>query len=203
MQTEPRRVLENSVPKWHNWNLQVFLYREYVKHALWLPCYILSCLRSVKLRGQEHSSPRCLPAPCLSIAKSLTGLYSTRNWATKELRPSKWPGLSVNATWGGGWFCYRWNFLTEPRLTSFIAPVFCGRRFKYRCNKLLHLGHVSTAGICDKHLWRVDTCHVVGTVHLYKYWSLVRFPRTVCKCDTNQSNYQYRWNTAVAFSRLV
>jgi len=32
----------------------------------------------------------------------------------------------------------------------------------------------------------VDTCHVVGTVHLYKYWSLVSSTPTVLQCDVRQ-----------------
>jgi len=28
-------------------------------------------------------------------------------------------------------------------------------------------------GMFDKHLTLVDTCHIMGTVHMYKFWSLV------------------------------
>jgi hypothetical protein len=37
-------------------------------------------------------------------------------------------------------------------------------------------------GTADKHLSVVDICHAVGTVIVYKYWSLVHFPPTVAKC---------------------
>lgn len=74
----------------------------------------------------------------------------------------------------------------NAELTPFITSGFCGTRFKYRCNKLLLLSRFSTTGICDKHLSLVGTYHVVGMVHLYKYWPLVRFPPTVCMCDTYQ-----------------
>lgn len=36
----------------------------------------------------------------------------------------------------------------------------------------------------------VNTCHVVGTVHLYKYWPLTCFPATVGRSDTSQRNYR-------------
>jgi hypothetical protein len=38
------------------------------------------------------------------------------------------------------------------------------------------------------HLSAVDTCHVIGTLHWYKYWPLVRFLPAVSKCDISQSN---------------
>jgi hypothetical protein len=38
----------------------------------------------------------------------------------------------------------------------------------------------------------VDAWHVVGTMHLYKYWSLVRVPPSVGKCD--RRNDQRREN---------
>ena len=47
------------------------------------------------------------------------------------------------------------------------------------------------------------TCHVVETVHLYKYWPLVRLLQTVGECESRQSNHQYRENADVAFSLLV
>jgi len=34
----------------------------------------------------------------------------------------------------------------------------------------------------------VDFCHVVGTLHWYKYWPLFRFLPAVSKCDSSQSN---------------
>lgn len=37
---------------------------------------------------------------------------------------------------------------------------------------------VPTAGIFDEYASLVDTCHVVGTAHFYKYCPPVRFPRT-------------------------
>jgi len=45
-------------------------------------------------------------------------------------------------------------------------------------------------GIFDKHLPVVNTCHIVGTVRLYKYWPLFRFPLIVGKCDTRQRTRQ-------------
>ena len=41
------------------------------------------------------------------------------------------------------------------------------------------VSRVLTTGIFDEYAAPVDTCHVVGSVHLYKYWPLVRFPRTI------------------------
>jgi hypothetical protein len=40
----------------------------------------------------------------------------------------------------------------------------------------------------DINLSLVDTCHVVGTVPLYKYWSHFRLALTVGECDTSQTN---------------
>jgi hypothetical protein len=39
------------------------------------------------------------------------------------------------------------------------------------------LSQVPPTSICDKHLSFVDPCHVMETVHLYKYWPPVRLPR--------------------------
>ena len=32
----------------------------------------------------------------------------------------------------------------------------------------------------------LHTCHVMGTVYLHRYWSIVRFPPTVTNCDTSR-----------------
>ena len=59
-------------------------------------------------------------------------------------------------------------------------------------------------GVSDKHLSLVDTCHVVETVHLHKYWPPVRFPPTVHKCDTIQKNrYLYKQISFVTSCRLA
>jgi hypothetical protein len=68
-------------------------------------------------------------------------------------------------------------------------------------NKLLSLSHVPMTGISDKHVPIVDTCHIMGIVHLYICWPLVHFPPTVGESDTSQSNYQCNGNTTlVVFS---
>jgi len=41
-------------------------------------------------------------------------------------------------------------------------------------------------GVFDGYLALVVTCHIIGTVPLYKYWLLVCSPSTVGKCDTGQ-----------------
>ena len=41
------------------------------------------------------------------------------------------------------------------------------------------VSHVPTTGIFDEYAAPVDTFHVVGSAHLYKYWPLVRFPWTI------------------------
>ena len=55
------------------------------------------------------------------------------------------------------------------------------------------------SGIYDKHLSLVDTNHVMGIVHLVKYWAPVHFPQTGCKCNTNQSILEIPENTVVVF----
>ena len=42
---------------------------------------------------------------------------------------------------------------------------------------------VPTTGRFDKHYSLVDACHVMGTVHLHKYWALVCFSLMVSKYD--------------------
>jgi hypothetical protein len=42
---------------------------------------------------------------------------------------------------------------------------------------------LSLVSMTDIHLSLVDTCHVVGTMHLYEYWPPVYFSVTDCKCD--------------------
>jgi hypothetical protein len=59
---------------------------------------------------------------------------------------------------------------------------------------------VSKSALLDEHLSPVDTCQVVGTMHVYKYWPLVRFAATVGKCDASQRNHQCR---NAAFSRFI
>jgi hypothetical protein len=71
----------------------------------------------------------------------------------------------------------------------------------------LLLSRFSTSGICDKHLSLDGTCHVVGTVHLYRYWPLVRFPPTVCMCDiyrviTSIDGTLLLWRSHNSFKRL-
>lgn len=39
--------------------------------------------------------------------------------------------------------------------------------------------YVSMTGICERHMSLVDACHIMGMVHLYKYWTLVFFTLTV------------------------
>jgi hypothetical protein len=34
-------------------------------------------------------------------------------------------------------------------------------------------------GICERHLSLVDACHIMGMVHLYKYWTVVLVTLTV------------------------
>jgi hypothetical protein len=138
-----------------------------------------ACLHSVTFGTTTVFVLPCfLPALRLNIAKSLSGWYSTPNWAMNLLRPGKWHEA-------GKFYCL-WSWFTERRLTPFITPWFCETRFKYRCNKLLLLSRFSTTGVCDKHLPLVGICHFVGTVQLYKYWPLVRVPPTACIWDTYQ-----------------
>ena len=44
----------------------------------------------------------------------------------------------------------------------------------------------------NRHLSLVDICPVVGTVHLYKYWPLVRSTPTVLQCDVRQCDFTTR-----------
>jgi len=39
-----------------------------------------------------------------------------------------------------------------------------------------------------------DTCHILETVHLYRYWPLVHLLQTVGKCDARQRNGHYLEN---------
>jgi hypothetical protein len=57
-------------------------------------------------------------------------------------------------------------------------------------------------GISDKHLplW-IFACHVVETLHSYKYWSPVRPSPTVGKCDKAVNNVVRR--ELLLFSQLV
>jgi hypothetical protein len=47
-----------------------------------------------------------------------------------------------------------------------------------------------TDGIFYKYLSFVDTCHITGAVHLYKYRPLDRFSTTVGKCKEGQRNHR-------------
>ena len=62
---------------------------------------------------------------------------------------------------------------------------------------------VSATGVFDIHLSRKATCHVLQTVHLNRYWSLVHLLPAVGKCDARQSNQLCRDTAYVAFARLV
>ena len=53
-----------------------------------------------------------------------------------------------------------------------------------------NLNHVLTPGTLDKHLSLVDTCHVVGRVHLCKYRPPLRLQTTVGKGKTSHRNHQ-------------
>jgi hypothetical protein len=46
------------------------------------------------------------------------------------------------------------------------------------------------AGSFDWCLQLLYNWHVIGTVHLYKYWPLIHFPPTVHKYGTDQSNHK-------------
>lgn len=52
-------------------------------------------------------------------------------------------------------------------------------------------------GMHDKHLSHVDTKHVMGIVHLDKYWQLGHFPQIGHKCNTSRSIFQISGNTVV------
>lgn len=60
------------------------------------------------------------------------------------------------------------SFLVLPCYWKFVAAM---------------LIPVSMTGVLDKYLSLVDACHVVGAMHLYKYWPLGCVWVTVCKCD--------------------
>jgi len=45
---------------------------------------------------------------------------------------------------------------------------------------------VLICGVFATHLSHVDICHIVGVVHLCKYWTLVCFLPTVSKCDKSK-----------------
>ena len=65
---------------------------------------------------------------------------------------------------------------------------------------------VPMTGTFDRHLSHVDTCHIVGTVYLYKYWPSVRFSQATNKCNTKRIAYVCLciWSRLVfAFPRLV
>ena len=49
----------------------------------------------------------------------------------------------------------------------------------------------------DKNLSVVDTNHVMGIVHLDKYWPLGHFTQTGHKCNMSQSIFQISENTVV------
>jgi hypothetical protein len=69
-----------------------------------------------------------------------------------------------------------------------------------------NLSHVLTPGMLDKQLSLMDTCHVVGTVHLCKYRSPVRLRTTVGKRKTSHRNHQCLFAKSKiisAFPRLV
>jgi hypothetical protein len=53
-----------------------------------------------------------------------------------------------------------------------------------------HLLSISTTDIVDKFLSLVDTCHVMGTVHLCRCCPFVRFPSGVSKCESSPSDHQ-------------
>lgn len=68
------------------------------------------------------------------------------------------------------------------------------------------LSRVPTAGIFDKRLLLVDTCHAVGAVHLQQYRPLLCCPLAVSQCDTTVWNLQgllAGTSRLVVFPRLV
>ena len=59
---------------------------------------------------------------------------------------------------------------------------------------------VPTAGIFDKRLLLVDTCHAVGAVHWQHYRPLLCFPQAISQCDRTVRNLQ---GLLAGTSRLV
>jgi hypothetical protein len=65
-------------------------------------------------------------------------------------------------------------------------------------------GRFRTSGTSDKHLPPVHTCHLVRTLHLHTYWTLVHFPPTVSKREPTQKDHQCHWESKNCwFWRLV
>jgi hypothetical protein len=96
-----------------------------------------------------------------------------------------------------------WNVFNKILNEAYWSPVF--ERLQWVPNGMfLHIKKipVSTTDGYDKYLSLVDTCHVVGTVHLYKhtYWPLMRFLPAVSKCDTSQRNRQRFFNKSRIFA---
>ena len=78
--------------------------------------------------------------------------------------------------------------------TNFVDTL---RNYKvYQCSSTLKIissrQAISAHGLTDRHLSLVDICPVVGTVHLYKYWPLVRSTPTVLQCDVRQCDFTTR-----------
>jgi hypothetical protein len=86
------------------------------------------------------------------------------------------------------WERIRWDVLLSDIVI--LNGVFVRRLCIYAVVNLIQLAilqlnpRIPTTGIFDKHLSLVGTCHIVGTVYLYKYCLAVLVPPTIGKCDT-------------------
>jgi hypothetical protein len=71
------------------------------------------------------------------------------------------------------WICSKLHTPTKV-VKTLLQIQHRGLRYKDTGYEAIVFGCIPMNCKCDKHLSLVVTCHVVGTMHLYKYWSLAR-----------------------------
>jgi hypothetical protein len=181
-------------------------WRKVIRKTLTQSTSLLHLLRSRLSRPTQTTASKVVStadvvANCdcpISRLLEKIGNESRRTWTYanyKVLLTFKGPSLRVGPTW------------QQIQDVLFSTTVKQGTHSSKHCvddpSFFIFKPH-PTIGVSDKHSSLADPCRVVGTVHLHKHWPAIRFPQTVAKCDTIQTNrYLYKQTSFVTSCRLA